>query len=419
MISLWRYRLNARSEAASLVRRKGQSGDPADRAEVAQRLGRPTVQRPDGPLLWVHLGEGATIAAIALLLARLRDDMGRVGVVVTADDLTEPPALRDVFLQWLPADTDEAAKGFLDHWAPDTCLWVGAGWSPVLLGHMSERGIPSFCVDARLDDTEARSRRWKGALSRAELSRFRRILTGTAGDAARLIALGAPVDRVDSCGWLEASAGALPCDDGDWTAFCDVLQARPVWLAVDVPGAEYSAITEAHRIASRLSHRLLLILTPADPADGPALRDLLEGQGWQTALRSGGEDPREDTQIYVADLPGERGLWYRIAPVTFLGHTLTGGGPGPSPMEPAALGSVVVHGPQTGGHSAAYGRLRRAGAHCAVATGADLGRMIERVQAPDKAAELANAAWEVMTSGAEATDKVLSLLTDALSESPR
>jgi 3-deoxy-D-manno-octulosonic-acid transferase len=42
--------------------------------------------------------------------------------------------------------------------------------------------------------------------------------------------------------------------------------------------------------------------------------------------------------------------------------------------------------------------------------------MVERLQAPDKAAVLANAAWEVMTAGAEATDRALALLNDALNK---
>src|SRR5690606_29129406 len=144
------------------------------------------------------------------------------------------------------------------------------------------------------------------------------ILTGGEDDASRLIALGAAPERVETCGWLEASAGALPCNDSDWTSLALSFEARPLWLAVDVPEAEYAAVTEAHRLASRLSHRLVLIWVPADPSSGADLHARLDSDGWQTALRSRGDTPREDTQIYIADTPGEWGLWYRLAPVTYL-----------------------------------------------------------------------------------------------------
>jgi len=411
MFALWRHRFKARTDAANLLRQKDNFDDPALRETALQRLGRPTIPRPAGPLLWVHLAPQATPAALSLLLSRLRDDRAQISVLLTCET---PPDLPDTIAQLPCADTDEAARGFLSHWAPDVCLWLGANWAPTLLNQTRKNSIPTLCADARIDDTHARNRRWNAALARAELSAFDRILTGSQGDASRLIALGAAAEKVESCGWLEASAGALPCDDAEWATLAAAFEARPLWLAAEVPDAEYSAVTEAHRLASRLSHRLVLIWLPAKPADGPVLRARLDADGWQTALRSNDERPGEDTQIYIADTVGELGLWYRLAPITYLAQTLSGAGPGRSPMEPAALGSVVVHGPHTGAHSAAYARFRRVSAQCCVASGGELGRVVERLQAPDKAADLANAAWEVMTAGAEATDRALHLLNEAL-----
>jgi 3-deoxy-D-manno-octulosonic-acid transferase len=41
---------------------------------------------------------------------------------------------------------------------------------------------------------------------------------------------------------------------------------------------------------------------------------------------------------------GELGLWYRLAPVAFIGGSLVAHG-GQNPLEPARLGSAIVHGP--------------------------------------------------------------------------
>lgn len=408
MFTLWRDRLKARTDAANLLRQKDNSTDPVQRELAAQRLGTPATPRPKGPLLWVHLARNATPAALSLLLSRLRDDRAQLSVLLTCET---PPNIPDAILQRPPADTPEATAAFLGHWAPDACLWLGTDWVPNLLKQMKIRAIPSLCADARTDENQTRNRRWAPGRAAVDLSAFEYILTGSAVDATRLIAMGA---TVETPGWLEASAGALPCNDAEWAALAQAFEARPLWLAAEVPESEYTEICEAHRVASRLAHRLVLLWVPADPAEGPALRDRLESEGWQTALRSADDEPREETQIYIADIFGELGLWYRLAPVTYIGRTLCGMAPGRSPMEPAALGSVVVHGPETLGHSAAYERFRSASALCAIASGAELGRVLERLQASDKAADLANAAWEVMTSGAEATDRALALLNDAL-----
>ena len=113
----------------------------------------------------------------------------------------------------------------------------------------------------------------------------------------------------------------------------------------------------------RMAHRLLLILSPATPEDGPGLRDALEAEDWVVALRSDGEEPDPEIQIFVADAPGEAGLWYRLAPITFLGGSLVRGGQGRDPCEPAALGSAILTGPDTGPYRrrvpAFSGRRRR------------------------------------------------------------
>ncbi|WP_108485276.1 3-deoxy-D-manno-octulosonic acid transferase [Oceaniglobus ichthyenteri] len=414
MFSLWHHRFKTRGDAATLLRQMGKSEDPAERERLQQRLGRPTHIRPKGDLAWVHIGGICTMAAVALLVARLRDDHGPLAILLTSEQPVAPGAIPGAIVQLPPIDSDDTARGFLDHWHPDICLWIGAHWAPVLLAETARRSIPALCVDMQLEPTKQRMT--PKALAHGPFAAFAHILTGSARDAQRLITAGAAPGQVETCGWLEASSGALPANDAEWGDMRQAFDARPIWLAADIPQEECAAVIEAHRLASRLSHRLILILAPHDPALGPVWRDKLESDGWQTALRSAEETPVENTQIYLADTHGELGLWYRLAPVTYMGQTLSGTGPGRSPMEPTALGSVVVHGPHTHGHDDAYSRLRRAGALSSVDSGATLGRMIEHLQAADKAAALANAGWEVMTTGAEATDRALSLLHDLLNQ---
>ncbi|WP_187393869.1 3-deoxy-D-manno-octulosonic acid transferase [Oceaniovalibus sp. ACAM 378] len=407
-----RHRLSEGVRALGLRQRR-RTADPVQADVLSQQLGESCSLRPEGPLLWVHLGPGADVAAVALLLTRLDEARGDLAVLVTLDAYPAPAEFAAALTQQLPADVTEAVEGFLSHWRPDVCLWIGEGWAPVLLTEASGRGVECIAADARMSEAHMRGRRWKAALARAELAPFRHILTGTRDDAARLTALGGDGARVETVGWLESSVAALPCNEAEWTGLSETLDARPVWLAADVPMAEIPAVIAAHRFASRLSHRLLLILVPADVATGPALRAQLESQGLRTMLRSADEEPEPDTQVYVADSVGEMGLWYRLAPVTYLGHTLDGGN-GRSPMEPAALGSVVVHGPDTGAHGAVVERLHRAGGHMPVADATELGRAIERLLAPDKVADLAHRAWAELTSGAEAADRALELVGAAL-----
>ena len=57
---------------------------------------------------------------------------------------------------------------------------------------------------------------------------------------------------------------------------------------------------------------------------------------------------------------GELGVFYRLAGVVFLGKSLTGEG-GQNPIEPAKLGSAILHGPNVGNFADVYEGLDAAG----------------------------------------------------------
>jgi 3-deoxy-D-manno-octulosonic-acid transferase len=152
----------------------------------------------------------------------------------------------------------------------------------------------------------------------------------------------------------------------------------------------------------------LLILMPEDPARAATLARKLEaGMGWAVAQRARDEEPEPDIEVFVVDNPAEYGLWYRLAPVTFLGGSLLGKGPVRTPMEAAALGSAILHGPRTGQSGPVFARLGAARATRAVASASDLGDALGDLLAPDRAARLAQAAWMVASDGAEVTEGIL------------
>ena len=94
------------------------------------------------------------------------------------------------------------------------------------------------------------------------------------------------------------------------------------------------------------------------------------------------------------------------------GSTSTSGSDSPAPVRckrgpPAALGSAILHGPRTGTAGPVFVRLGAARATRAVASASDLGDALGDLLAPDRAARLAQAAWGVVSEGAEVTEGVL------------
>ncbi len=70
--------------------------------------------------------------------------------------------------------------------------------------------------------------------------------------------------------------------------------------------------------------------------------------------------PTATTDIYVADTMGELGLFYRLAPIVFMGGSLVPHG-GQNPIEAIKLGASVVHGPHVFNFTDVYEALDRAG----------------------------------------------------------
>jgi 3-deoxy-D-manno-octulosonic-acid transferase len=103
----------------------------------------------------------------------------------------------------------------------------------------------------------------------------------------------------------------------------------------------------------------LSIIVPRHPQRGDDAAGVLTAAGLVVARRSRGELPTPATEVYLADTLGELGLFYRLAPVAFIGNSLVGGG-GHNPAEAVELGAAVLTGPHVDNFTDVFARLGRA-----------------------------------------------------------
>lgn len=363
-------------------------------ARGARERGARAPRDPDtGSLVWIHLGTGELVEGATSLASRIADERPETGFVVTSDDPTDP----DVGLAWnaRPIDFPKAVAEFLTAWMPTAAVWIGGPVWPVLASTARKNGIPTLLVNA----TEALVASHRGIPARDLLGLFERIEACTQRDRKAL----ERVTRrpVGSAGRLQRSTRPLDHDESERMRLAHVLQARPVWFAAGATVAELEALRAAHAIGLSASHRLLLIVRPTD---SDATSALLEAH---VPRRSEGEGaPPPGAPLFLADEPDEDGLWYHIASISFIGGTLGGPTATTDPFEAAALGSAVLHGPVLAPYETHFSALRAAGASRSVSSADELGRAVETLLAPDRAADLAQRGWTVISDGAEATDHV-------------
>jgi 3-deoxy-D-manno-octulosonic-acid transferase len=374
--------------------------------------------RPVGRLVWMHAPVPGAITGLTELARRLHEEDGCPVLMTSSFPVPGQAGLTRIAP---PPESRAAARAFIDHWRPEIAILSDGELRPLLLEEAARRAIPVMMVDARTPGIPGAGSGllWPG-LMRRSLEQIHQIVALDETAARLFCRKGADPARVRAEGRMEDGAPVLSCTEAERLAMVKQLQTRPVWLAACLPEAEDAAVIGAHRAALRLSHRLSLIILPEplDRADALA-RHLEATEGWTVARRSADEEPDGETEVFLADVPGELGLWYRLAPISFLGGSLYGAGCLRDPFEAAALGSAILHGPQAGDWQGAMRRLTEARASRPISGPGDLAEGLAELLSPDRAARLAQAAWAVTSAGAEVTDRVLLGVREVLERAER
>lgn len=355
------------------------------------RVTRPA-PRPMGGKVWLHACDPSEGVALALLAHQL-------------DTMPEGPATR---LTGIPADPGpgddpRALEAFID--AEQVALVVLAGSVlPVpLIDRAKARGLALMLVDTLTPRPTGRWR-WLPGYGRSVLAKFAEIHTRDEVSAATLRKTLRGAVPVRAAGMLARNAPVAGCNAFELEALRKALDGRPAWFAYDLPEGEVDAALLAHAHALRRAHRLLLILQPRDPMQAEAMALRVRDIGFVCARRTLEEEITETTQVYIADAEDEAGLFLRLAPVAYLGGSLTPEAGTGAPLTAAALGSALVFGPADAGeHAALLTRLRQTGGGVAITLAADLGEAVGQLLAPEIGAEIALRAWTLATEGSEAT----------------
>jgi 3-deoxy-D-manno-octulosonic-acid transferase len=367
--------------------------------------------RPDRAVVWLHAPSADAARPARALARRIVASLGAAVVLTAPVGSPEEPG---TMLVPTPADAPSAARAFLDHWRPAIGVLFEGEMRPALIHEASARGVPLVLAEGRAPVLPRGRNGWWPGLMRATLAHIRLVLAVDEAAGRAFRKAGAIPGAVEVAGRMELPSAALPCNEAERAELAALLRTRPVWLAAAVTAEEEGAVVAAHRSALRLAHRLLLVLVPENADRATALaRQLEEVEGWNVASRAAEEVPDAEVQVYIADT-AEYGLWFRLAPVTFLGGSLAGGGCRIDPLEPAALGSAVVHGPRGGSYGAVIGRLAAAQGAALVGSAADLAEAVSELLAPDRAARSAAAAWAVASEGTQVTERLVEIVRTAL-----
>ncbi len=366
-----------------------------DGARLAERRGGTSLSRPSGVLIWIHavsIGESnSALPLIEKLLAAnpLIRLLLTTGTTTSASLMTErlahePRAMH----QFIPLDHPRWVAAFLDHWRPDLALFVESEIWPNLIRATEKRGIPMILLNARMSERSfQRWQRFPQTMSRL-LRPFAIVLAQNAKIGERLTALGAP--RVECVGNLKLSSPALPVSEPELQSLKAKLLGRTCIFAASTHAGEELILAAAQKQLAQESPALLII-APRHPVRAEEIAQELRRMGFKLAQRSKAEPVEPDTAIYLADTLGEFGLFFRLAPIVFMGGSFVRHG-GQNPLEPARLSCVVLHGPHVENFAEPYARLNSVGGAIPVLSAEMIAQTVSRLIADPKDLERRRAA---------------------------
>ena len=378
----------------------------------------PPVTELVSPVVWAVAQDTASLRAVIAFAKRLRitepDMIFLVTSPITPEGIEDLPDW--IVIRPLPGERAVETRAFLADWQPAICLWVGSNLRPGLILAASKQNVPLVLVNTQTEPNQTKISPKLLRLNRRSLQAFNHILLANSEIANEVVSQGVQEERTETLGLFQEENLPLAVDPDELDKLAEQTISRQLWLAVNVSVEEVDIVLAAHRKLRRTNRRLMLVLDPEDKARALTLAQHLNSQGWRVVLRSSEKQIEENTQVLIADQQNELGLWYRLAPITFMGGTFEKDGNGLDPYHPATLGSAVLHGPRRAPYRSFYDALHRSSPPAArqLRSVDGLVEAVTSLLSPDEAAEMAHAAWDVASQGAAVADRMVELVSEAL-----
>lgn len=347
-----------------------------------ERIGRPTLQRPEGKLIWMHgasVGESISMLPLIERLLQIYPDahiMVTTGTTTSAEVMSKRLPER-AFHQYLPIDHPVFVTRFIKHWQPDIALWFESEFWPALLSSIKRKNIPLILVNGRISNKSFK--RWQQFefVIKELLDCFTLCLGQSEEDTYRLRVLGAK--NTLCLGNLKYAGLPLPINEDVKNEIATLIGDRPAWLVSSTHDDEEYKIGRFLKELGQKVPNLLTFIAPRHPQRGAEIKDKLEDElGLQVALRSKGDKLTPKTEVYIADTIGEMGIWYNLFPLVFVGGSLIPHG-GQNFMEPSRCRDAVIVGPHMHNFTDAMNRAKKADAIIQVNDVLDLMDMVQNL----------------------------------------
>lgn len=382
---------------------------------LSQRLGIGLRARAAGLTarpLWIHAASVGEVRAARPLVAEVRRRRPQIPIVLSTTTVTgRTVAETDLgpdYATLLPIDALRLIDRGLRALRPRCVVILETEIWPGLFRAARRLGIPLVVASGRISPRSVTRYRRVAPLIRRALGCVTAFGMQTVGDAERIIALGAPEERVRVTGSLKGSATADA--DAGRPPLAGLEHRRLLVAASTQPGEEQFVLNACAALWGGHPDALLL-LAPRRPERFEEAVTCVRNAGVRFVRRTAITNPVErETRVVVLDTVGELVRYFPLATAVFVGGTVAPLG-GHNVLEPAAFAKAVAFGPHTETVADAAAALLAAGGAVEVRTSADLSAHWARcLGEPATARDMGARALAVASAGQAALERTWALL---------
>jgi 3-deoxy-D-manno-octulosonic-acid transferase len=382
---------------------------------LGQRLGRIGEGLPPEPRGWIHavsVGESAVAVPLVEGIRRRWPELSIVVSTITptgARIVAERLAGRAVH-RYFPVDLPGPVRRAIDAARPRFFIAIETELWPNFLRALAARRIPTMIANGRISDRSFRRYHRVRWLMRRVLADVSVFAMQSTEDAQRIIALGAPPERVVVTGNLKSDLLPEASDDAAWRQRLGLGPGDRLWIAGSTHRGEEALALDAFVHANARCPGVALLLAPRHPERAGEVEELIRTRGLVAVRRS--RLPRDAARgaIVILDTVGELAQLYALAEVVFVGGSLVPIG-GHNMLEPAMRGKPVLFGPHTSNFREGAELLQMSGGGLVVKDGDELARELTRLlEDGDLASRMGRAAREAFAGRQGAVSATLDLI---------
>ncbi len=254
---------------------------------------------------------------------------------------------------YFPIDTNYLTKKFIKYWKPQIALFIDSEIWPNMFNNLKINNIPIILLNGRI--TKKSFKRWMKFpyFAKKNFSKISLAMPQNNETSKYLKTLG--VKKIKIVGNLKYFGQSKKILDKNTKK---LFKNRLIFCAASTHYNEELFIGKIHKELKLKYNNLLTILIPRHANRSNSIANELENIGLKIITRSSKQKISKNTDVYIADTYGETSKFYGLSNITFLGGSLVPHG-GQNPLEPARMGSYILHGPNIQNFKEVYNMLSK------------------------------------------------------------